>query len=93
MLNFMKGQTNNSQESLVCKHLSQKERSKSYGGWNCEIYRWDILDEQNNKLLLSKVNELQREINPYEGDQNPKKRNLGCMIIINKRINYYRPKV
>ena len=69
MLKLMKDQTHNAQESPACKHLSQKERSKSYEGLNSHIHRWDILDEQKDKLLLSKVNELQRAINPNKGDQ------------------------
>ena len=39
------------------------------------------------------MNKLQREINPYEGDKNPKKIYLGCIIMINKRINYCMPKI
>ena len=32
LLKLMKDQPHSSKESLACKHLSQKERSKSYGG-------------------------------------------------------------
>ena len=39
MLKLTKDQAHSSQETLACKHLSQKERSKSYGGWNSQNYR------------------------------------------------------
>ena len=38
MLKLMKNQPHNSQESPTCKHLSQKERSKSYGVWNSQVH-------------------------------------------------------
>ena len=46
VLKLMKNQPHNSQESHAYKHLAQKREGKSYGGWNCQIHKWDILDEK-----------------------------------------------